>query len=144
MCSLLLSGGRQCTIGCGSARSPVAKCATLTRVREHLSMMIMIAPRWLEKHWLAEIIQLLAVHPLPGEWGNFPPSSGAHGYLALANERFQFSCCLSTVYRVVETIQGTQCTECQKCCVSYRTFSVPLINLDAQTRLHPDILCLLD
>ena len=38
---------------------------TLIRVREQGLSLIMIAPRWPSKHWLAEIIQLLAGEPWP-------------------------------------------------------------------------------
>ncbi|XP_075948231.1 uncharacterized protein LOC142950206 [Anarhichas minor] len=38
---------------------------TLTRVREQGLSLILIAPRWPSKHWVAEIIQLLADEPWP-------------------------------------------------------------------------------
>ncbi|KAK9533172.1 hypothetical protein VZT92_008319 [Zoarces viviparus] len=38
---------------------------TTIRVREQGSSLILIAPRWPSKHWVAEIIQLLADEPWP-------------------------------------------------------------------------------
>ena len=38
---------------------------TLARVREQSLSLILIAPRWPSKHWVAEIVQLLAGEPLP-------------------------------------------------------------------------------
>ncbi|XP_035006832.1 uncharacterized protein LOC118103838 [Hippoglossus stenolepis] len=38
---------------------------TLARVRERGHALILIAPRWLGKHWLAEIYQLLCAQPWP-------------------------------------------------------------------------------
>lgn len=38
---------------------------TLERAREQRLSIILIAPRWPEKHWLAEIIQLLSAQPWP-------------------------------------------------------------------------------
>ena len=38
---------------------------TLARVREQSLSLILIAPRWPSKHWVAEIVQLLAGDPWP-------------------------------------------------------------------------------
>ncbi|KAK9533173.1 hypothetical protein VZT92_008331 [Zoarces viviparus] len=48
-----------------NAHCPRLISTTLTRVREQGSSLILIAPRWPSKHWVAEIIQLLADEPWP-------------------------------------------------------------------------------
>ena len=84
---------------------------TLTRVRDQGLSLILIAPRWPSKHWIAEIVQLLSGQPCccagtsrlrPGR--HLPPPSRAGGSMDLACERLNLGA-VRLPQSVIDTIQ---------------------------------------
>ena len=90
---------------------------TLARMRVGGHALILTAPLWPGKYWLAEIVQLLCKSALASAFtqgspdasarGDLPPSSRANGSVGLARERMNLTIA-GLPRNVITTIQGSR------------------------------------
>nr|XP_055051758.1 uncharacterized protein LOC129437577 [Misgurnus anguillicaudatus] len=90
---------------------------TLERVRENALSLLLIAPHWPGRPWLAEIVQLLQGEPWPltlrrdllsqAGGANFSPTAGTSQSLGLARERLNLNA-IELPQEVINTIQSAR------------------------------------